>query len=411
MPKGRGYPEFEVLFLDFDCYFAAVEAMDRPELRGRPVVITPTPGPSGCCITSNYEARAFGIKTGCRAGEAQELCPDVVVVRARPSRYIAVHHELIEAIETAMHIESVDSVDECWGKLLANERERDAALRIARSIKAVIKERVGPITCSIGIAPNRLLAKVAGSMQKPDGLTLLPRSDLPGPLLDLELTDLPGIAKGINRRLRSKGITTIADLYARTPAQMREAWGSVQGEYWYHWLRGDHLTGPATKRRTVGHQHVLEPRMRKPDRAWGVAVRLLSKASQRMRSMDLVAGRITLAVRYTDRNHWADWSPLGGTGDTVAMYNAMRALWADAPKSEVLMIAVTLQDLSQRDAQLPLFGGERDRRELWDAIDSINAKCGADTVYMAPMHGERLTAPRRIPFGKPPDLGLADVDE
>jgi DNA polymerase-4 len=108
-------PELAVLFLDFDAFFAGVEQMDRPELRGKPIVITPTPGPSGCCITASYEARAYGIKTGIRAGDAQRLCPDVVIVRSRANRYVEVHHKLVQAIETAMHIESVDSVDELWG--------------------------------------------------------------------------------------------------------------------------------------------------------------------------------------------------------------------------------------------------------------------------------------------------------
>ena len=142
MPGGAGQPDLEVLFLDFDAFFAGVEQMDRPELRGRPIVITPTPGPSGCCITASYEARAYGIKTGIRASEAIKLCPEVIVVRSRANRYIEVHHALVEAIGTALCIESVDSVDELWGRLLSNERERADA------------ERVGPITCSVGIGPT-----------------------------------------------------------------------------------------------------------------------------------------------------------------------------------------------------------------------------------------------------------------
>lgn len=411
MPTSAQNPDLEVMFIDFDCYFAGVEMMDNPELRGRPVVITPTPGPSGCCITSSYEARAFGIKTGCRVSDARKLCPDVVNVRARPARYIEVHHQLIEAIESAVHITSVDSVDECWGQLMANERERSAAERIARSVKAAIRERVGSVTCSIGVAPNRLIAKVVGGFNKPDGLTIVGRSELPGALLDLDLTDLPGINTGINRRLRAKGIATVADLYERTPAQLREAWGSIDGVRWWHWIRGDHLTGPKTRRRTVGHQHVLAPEYRAHDRAWGVAVRLLSKAAQRMRSMDYVAGKLALSVRYTDGRGFGDWSPLGGTGDTVVMYNVLRSMWDEAPVSDVLSIGVTLLDLELKAAQMPLFDRERAMQDLWGVIDRINAKCGVDTVYMAPMHGERGSAPRRIPFGKPPDLRLADLDE
>jgi DNA polymerase-4 len=411
MPLTPIKPDLEVLFLDFDCYFASVEMMDRPELRGRPVVITPTPGRSGCCITSSYEARAFGIKTGCRAGEAKQLCPHVVIVRARPARYITVHHQLIEAIETAMHIESVDSVDECWGRLLANERGVIEAVAIGHAIKRAIRESVGPITCSIGIAPNRLIAKVAGGLNKPDGLTVLRRSELPGPLLDLELTDLPGISSGIYRRLRAKGIGSIAELYQCSERELRDAWGSVLGVYWYGWIRGDHMLGPKTRTKTVGHQHVLAPNLRAHHRAWGVAVRLLSKAAQRMRDKRFVAGRIAMFVRYTDGSKWKDWTALNGTSDTGEMYDAMRTMWTDSPIADVMMIGVTLMNLTPADSQLPLFRGERHRRKLWDAIDLVNGRYGADCLYLASMHDERGSAPRRIPFGAPPDLRLADVDE
>lgn len=403
--------ELAILFLDFDAFFASVEQMDNPSLRGKPIVITPTPGPSGCCITTSYEARAFGVKTGCRASDAKRLCPQVVIVRSRANRYIEVHHKLIDAIGTAVHIDSVDSVDELWGFLLSNERDRPQAEQIAKNIKKAIRDKVGPITCSIGIAPNRLIAKVASAMQKPDGLTIIGRSELPGPLLTLGLTDLPGISKGINRRLRAKGITSIADLYTRSKSQLREAWGSVLGEYWYEWIRGEHLLGPKTRRQTIGHQHVLAPKYRAHARAWGVAVRLLSKAAQRMRTEGYVAGKLSLAIQYADKRQWGDWHPLGHTADTVEIYEALGLLWGDAPVADVLMVGVTLMDLSAPEAQLPLFQGETNSRQLWATIDRINARYGVDKVYMAAMHGQRDSAPRRIPFGKPPSLDLADVDE
>ena len=411
MPGGADQPDLEVLFLDFDAFFAGVEQMDRPELRGKPIVITPTPGPSGCCITASYEARAYGIKTGIRASEAMKLCPEVIVVRSRANRYIEVHHALVEAIGTALCIESVDSVDELWGRLLSNERERADAERIARGIKRAIRERVGPITCSVGIGPNRLIAKVAAGMHKPDGLTVIGRSELPGPLLAMKLTDLPGISRGINRRLRAKGITTMEGLYARSKRQLKDAWGSVLGEYWYEWIRGEHLLGPKTRRQTIGHQHVLAPKYRAHDKAWGVAVRLLSKAAQRMRREGYVAGKLFLALQYADRSQWGDWALLGHTADTVEMYETLVTLWQEAPVADVLMVAVTLMDLSPPDAQLPLFEGERHSRQLWAAIDKINARYGVDKVYIATMHGQKDAAPRRIPFGRPPDLRLADVDE
>lgn len=404
--------ELEILFIDMNAYFASVEQMDRPELRGRPIAVTPVNTDSGCCIASSYEARAVGVKTGCRVGEARRICPEIEVVTARPDRYIGVHHEVIAAIESVLPVSEVESVDECWCRLMANERDPSRAGELALGIKSAIRDRVGPLTCSIGVAPNRLLAKVAGNMHKPDGYVAIPRSSLPGPLLDLRLTDLPGIAEGVNRRLRSKGIHTMEDLYNRSPSQLRQAWGSVLGIYWYHWIRGDVLPGPKTKTKTVGHQHVLAPEFRPQDRARGVSVRLLSKACQRMRDLGYVATRLSLFLHLVNRQgpskSWGDWSPVARTDDTVELHQELLTLWRGAPAGDVLQVGVRLEGLEPVDIQLPLFAGERSRRELMRAIDRINRRGGADTVYIASMHHERKTAPRRIPFGKPPELELPD---
>ncbi|GAB4549976.1 MAG: DNA polymerase IV [Phycisphaerales bacterium] len=414
-------PELEVLFIDMDAFFASVEQMDHPHLRGRPVGVTPTPGPSGCCIATSYEARRHNVKTGCRVGEARQRCPGITIVRSRPDRYIEVHHAVLAAIEKCVPVACVESVDECWALLMKNEQPRDRAETIALAIKEQIRQDVGPITCSIGIASNRLVAKVAGAMRKPDGLSVVERSSLPGALLGLELTDLPGIADNIARRLRAHRIVTMEDLYAQSPAQLRAAWGSVLGVYWWHWIRGERVEGPATRRRTVGHQHVLAPKFRSPEHARGVAVRLLSKAAQRMRSLGYAATRLSMHIRYTDRSGWADWSPVDETDDTIALTDELYTLWARAPRREVMRIGVTLEGLSPANRQLLLpfdapgtaagRGPDAGRGQLMRALDVVNRKHGHDAVYLGSMHAERKSAPRRIPFGQPPDLSLPDIEE
>lgn len=402
--------ELETLFIDMDAYFASVEQMDRLELRERPIAVTPVLAPTGCCIATSYEARAAGVKTGCGVREAQRLCPEITVVKARPDRYITVHHQILAAIDSVIPVVQVESVDECWCRLLANERSPAAVDRLVSGIKSAIVSRIGPITCSIGIAPNRLIAKTAAGMRKPDGMMSIRRSELPGPLRALGLTDLPGISKGINRRLRTAGIHTIDDLYGRSAEELRLAWGSVLGVYWWHWIRGDELPGPKTHRRTVGHQHVLAPEFRASGRARGVSLRLLSKAAQRMRSLGYVAGRLSLWLGFVGGGSWGDWAPVARTDDTAELHGELLKLWRDAPTGNVLQVGVRLEGLVLADVQLPLFGAERSRRSLMEVMDRINRRGGADTIYLAAMHNERKTAPRRIPFGAPPDLELPDAD-
>jgi len=152
-----------VLFFDLNAYFASVEQQLRPELRGKPIAIAPVDAETTCCITSSYEARAFALRTGMGLREAKRRCPDLAVVLARPRIYTEMHHQILNAIDTVIPVERVYSIDELSVRLLSRERDRDEAVRIARGIKRAVAEQAGELlTSSIGIAPNRMLAKLAG---------------------------------------------------------------------------------------------------------------------------------------------------------------------------------------------------------------------------------------------------------
>ena len=169
------------LFVDFDSFFASVEQHDATHLRGRPVAVIPVASTTTCCIAASKEAkRDYGIKTGTGVAEALERCPDIALQIARPARYLKVHKQFLDAIQTCIPHGTPASVDEvpCW--LLGRVRRRENAEGIARNIKHALHERFSEaLTCSIGIAPNKFLAKTASDMNKPDGLTVIEEADLP----------------------------------------------------------------------------------------------------------------------------------------------------------------------------------------------------------------------------------------
>ena len=202
------------LFLDMDNYFASVEQQARPELRGKPVGILPVMSEGSCCIAASYHAKRRGIKTGTRVYDARRICPEVQFVAARPDYYVKVHKRILTAVDSVVPIDKVWSIDEMAVKLLGKEREPDEAMQIGRRIKAAVCDAVGEcLTCSVGLAPTRLLAKVACELDKPDGLCALPLEKLPGAIDKLQLTDLPGINVGIRARLHRKGVCTIRLLW------------------------------------------------------------------------------------------------------------------------------------------------------------------------------------------------------
>lgn len=404
----------QVLFLDLNSYFASVEQQTRPELRERPVAVAAVESPSGCCIAASIEAKRRGVKTGTRVGEARRLCPGIIVVRARHRLYVEYHERTKEAVNRVIPIGQVHSIDELSCILDPRDRTPDRAVRVARHVKESLRRHLGEwVLGSIGLAPNRLLAKVATDMQKPDGLVVIRREDLPGAILGLTLQDLPGIGRRMDQRLRGLGINTVADLWACSEARLGEVWGSMVGRRWWYWLRGQEIALPATRLRSIGHQHVLAPAMRSPEHAWSVAVKLLHRAAARLRYHRRWARRLFLGVEVGSQG-WGSDAGLGdGTQDTIELLRVLRTLWAARPPGRPSFVSVVLSDLAEAgNTSRPLFSQEVRRSDLMAAIDRINAQHAGDgrsVIHSASMLPSRDAAPGGIAFSSIPSLDIPGV--
>jgi len=397
------------LFLDLNAYFASVEQQLRPELRGKPVGVVAVNTDTTCCIAASYEARDYGIKTGTHVGKAKKMCPNLQIAVARPATYVRYHHAIVDAVETCLPVEAVHSIDEVSCRLLGKEREPGRAVELAYQIKRAIRENVGEyIRCSIGIAPNRFLAKVATKMQKPDGLVVLTPEELPNKLYSLALDDLPGIGTQMLKRLDRYGIRTVKQLCELPEKRLVQIWHSVLGVFWWHWLRGHDLPDTPTCRRTVGHSHVLPPDLRTDEKARAVMVRLLHKAAARMRNLDYWARKLMVHVSFLPRGSWTDWAPLGLCQDTLTLLETFGTLWNRRPEGTPYRVGVMLSDLVPAcSATMPLFPAEQDRVRLSRSMDYLNAKFGPHTVYFGGMYGAQDSAPMRISFTSIPDPDFA----
>jgi len=393
------------LYLDMNAYFASVEQQEQPALRGRPVGIVAVDTDTTCCIAASYEAKAFGVRTGTGVREARKRCPDLRIVIARPVVYVRYHHAIIEAVAQCLPVAEVHSIDEVSCRLLGAEREPARAALLGRQIKDSIYRCVGAqLRCSIGVAPNRFLAKVAAEMHKPDGLTIIRRADLPSALDALQLDDLPGIGKRMLERLHRRQIRSVRQLCALSKTQLEDIWESIVGRVWWHWLRGDDVADAATCRRTVGHSHVLPPARRNEAGARAVMVRMIHKAAFRLRRLDYWARHMRIDVHYLHRPSWRQRAGLGLCQDTLTMLEVFDSMWACRPPGPPFKLAVTLDDLVPgTSATLPLFTGERRRIQLSRAMDRLNLRYGPHTVYFAGMHGAQDSAPTRISFTNIPD--------
>jgi DNA polymerase-4 len=393
------------LFLDMNSYFASVEQQDQPRLRGRPVGVVPTMVATTCCIAASYEAKACGVKTGTGVLDAKRLCPGIKFTLARPERYVEVHHQIIEAAESCLHIDYVCSIDEMYGRLLGVEREPEGAARVAHAVKAAIRDKVGEyVRCSIGIAPNPWLAKVATDLQKPDGMVMILPEQMPEKICTLKLTDLPGIADGMSVRLQRHGVHTVAQLCRLSQEQLSEIWESkVLGSIWWHQLNAYDLPYRPTHRRTVGHSHVLPPEWRTDAGARAVMARMIHKAAARMRRIEYVASHMTARIGYMDAPGWKRRAPLGMCGDTLTMIRVLRDIWWGKPLGTPLQVAVQLEGLVPlTSATLSLFDEPRYLVSLAGAMDRIDLKYGRHTIYFGAMFGAQDTAPTRISYTQIP---------
>jgi DNA polymerase-4 len=403
------------LYVDFNSYFASVEQQLRPELRGKPVAVLPVLADTTCCIAASYEAKRCGVKTGTSVRDARRLCPDIRLVEARPAVYVERHHRLVEAVESCLHVDRVLSIDEMACRLTGNDARRERALAIARQIKRAIQDAAGSeIRCSIGIAPNTFLAKVASDMEKPDGLVVIEQADLPGALYGLALRDLCGIGKAMEQRLLRHGIHSVRALCAAGQDELRAAWGSIEGERMHARLRGEELPDPPSQRASVGHSHVLPPELRTPEAAFSVLHRLLQKAAMRLRSYGCIAGAMHVRVKFQDGSRWERQARFDPTGDTLQLLEALDRLWRDFPgksQSPPHGVAVALMRLdAQAHRSRSLFDADRPHDKLNAVIDAVNLRYGRQSLYFGGAYRALTSAPMRIAFNHIPDLETESDD-
>jgi DNA polymerase-4 len=394
------------LFVDMNAYFASVEQQLRPELRGKPVGVVPMLTNNTCCLAASYEAKKFGIKTGTRVSDAYRICPGIRLVEARVPQYVEFHHQIVEAVDSVIPVEQVFSIDEMSCQLEGAERNPAQAAQISQQIKRAIAKKVGSfVKCSVGIGPNRFLAKVATDLQKPDGQTILEIKDLREKLRHLQLNDLPGIGSRMNIRLHQMGISTIDELYAQSKSSLHKIWGGIVGERWWHLLRGDVVDEQSTHRRTVGQSHVLPPEFRTPEKARGVMIKLLDKAAIRLRRMKYYANRLEILVTMLGEGGWRRVLKLGHVQDTQTLLAIATQAWDQGlTEGRPLKVAVTLFDLTAESCLArSLFPEEQTCSKLAHIVDQVNQRYGSNCIYYAAMSEAMETAPVRIPFGAIPE--------
>jgi DNA polymerase IV len=385
----------ECLYLDFDGFFASVMQQAMPAIRGRPVGVIPFDAKiadATVVIACSKEAKAAGCINVMRVPDARKQCPDIVLVTQRPDLFRRAHNTLLNEIRCETPINTIKSIDEITCRLDSKGINHPEVL--AAGINKRIKENVGPyITCSMGFAANRLLAKIACKIDKPNGVTIWRPENMPKPLLPIPFDDVPGIGSRMERRLNKAGICSIEDILKTQPKQLRSLWGNVNGERMWYGLHGYDVKAMPTGRGMFGHGRVLPPHLRDIGNARAFSRHLMAKAAFRMRRDKFYANKLWLWLDIRNGG-WFGQETLHFVHDDQACLHALGKLW-DRVKREcnrnikIVRVGITLLDLAPSDGrQLDFFINDDQDRKKWEritsAIDFLNRKYGKRVASVGP---------------------------
>lgn len=289
-----------------DAYFASVEQAHRPHLRGKPVVITADPygnseGRRSVVAAASYEAKRAGVKSGRPLFEALKICPQAFSVEGNPDKYQTLTRQFVSILARFTPQVEVYSIDEAFIDVSQTHHLFGGPAEVGEKIKALVKEELN-ITCSVGVAPNKLVAKVASSLKKPDALVVVLPQDLPEVLWSLAVDEIPGIGPRRKLKLKMMGLETVGEV-AHFPLSLLRSTFGVWGEYIYNaaWGRDDTpVLSQKALPKSIGHSITLKKNLHQREEVQSVLLYLVEKATFRMREERLLAKKVGVGLRFAD---------------------------------------------------------------------------------------------------------------
>lgn len=289
----------KIIHVDMDAFYASIEFLDRPELRGKPLVVGGEE--RGVVAAASYEARVFGIKSAMPMKRALALCPDLVVVRPRFSRYTEVSR-LVQAI-FFRHTQVVEplSLDEAYLDVTAACADGTFASALAKTIRQTIHQETG-LTASAGVGPNKLIAKIASDICKPNGMKVIPPAAVPAFMHDLPVERIHGVGPVTARQLHANGWRICADLIKAGPLLLKERLGVRTGAWLWHMAHGIDERDVETERerKSVGAETTFARDLTDAQDIAAAIAGLAEEVYQYLVEKRLAAGSLTLKVRYAD---------------------------------------------------------------------------------------------------------------
>jgi DNA polymerase-4 len=392
-----------VLHVDMDAFYASVEERDRPELKGRPLIVGGFDN-RGVVAAANYAVRRFGVRSAMPMREALRRCPEAVCIPPRMSRYQEMSGEIFEILREWTPLVEGLSLDEAFLDVTACRRLKGSAEQIGADIRQRIRTKTG-LAASVGVAPNKLLAKIASDLAKPDGLFCIGADNLHAVLDPLPIDTLPGVGAKTTRAVFAAGIRTVGDLRAASDAMVWRAFGK-DGPVMRQRAAGidDRPVVPHREEKSLSAERTFAADSRDARALKSELLHLVDRAATRLRAHGLAASRLTVKIRRSDFATYTRQRTIEpATQDTAVLCRAAAAVFDEwrrgQPQAALRLLGIALGDLElprQGDlfARTPQTGSPLDQ-----AVDEVRRRFGAGLLTPASRLAEMRATPRKPDSG------------
>ena len=384
-----------ILHVDMDAFYASVEALDHPELAGKPLIVGHATGRS-VVSSASYEARRFGVRSAMPVAQALRLCPDAITVDPRMERYAELSRQVMEIFRRATPLVEPVSIDEAFLDVSGARKLLGRPAHIAAQLREWIRRETG-LPASVGVAGTKFVAKLASGRAKPDGLLVVPVAETLAFLHPLPVGALWGVGPSTQATLTNLGLRTVADL-AAAPIEVLERRLGVGGRRLWQLANGIDVRDVETRRveKSVGHEETFEFDVVDAAVLRRELLRLASRAAARLRAASVVGRTVSLKLRFADFRTISRSRTLPEpTAVGRRIYEEAATLLDDAwrDRAPVRLIGVRVEQLEADGGQPALWDPDEDWRETERAVDGIAAKFGPGVLGPAALLG---TKPRRV---------------
>lgn len=375
-----------VLHIDMDAFFASVEQRDHEEYRGKPVIVGGL-GPRGVVSTASYEARKFGVHSAQAMAIARRLCPNAIFLHPDHTRYSAVSRQIFSILSRFSPVIEQLSIDEGFLDLTGMERLMENPRVYGEEIKRAVREETG-LTASVGIAPNKFLAKLASDLEKPDGLVVIRPEDAEKVLAPLPVNRIFGVGKKTEARLAALGFRTIGQLAAADRGKLVQALGNRMASQLLALAHGldDRPVEPRRAAQSIGREETFDEDIRSREEAERVLLALSEEVGWRLRRKGLFARTITLKVRLGSFDTFTRQQtlpePVAYDEDIFREAQTLFRAFSMPPGQGIRLLGVSAGNLSE-GGEVSLFDDHEKKDRLYGAIDSLKRRFGEGVVTRA----------------------------